>query len=68
MNKNLIIFTVILALILLTAYKSKKENFYYFMPPSNCMETVFGNTKCYPPFYFPFYSADYFYPYPLFYY
>ncbi|QKF93497.1 hypothetical protein QKU48_gp0039 [Fadolivirus algeromassiliense] len=67
MNKNYIIFGVIFAIILMLAYRSRIENFYYFMPPSNCMENVFGNMNCYPPYYLPFYTGDYSYPYPLFY-
>lgn len=72
MNNNYVIFGLILVAILILIYKSmpnlKKENFYYFHPPSNCMENVFGKTNCYPPYYFPFYSGDFHYPYPLFFY
>ena len=65
MNNNYLIFGVILTIILLLAYKSKTENFYHYYPPSNCMENVFGKTKCYLPYNLPFYAADYFLPWPL---
>ncbi len=71
MNNNYVILGIILVAVLMLLYKSMhkpKENFYYFYPPSNCMENVFGKTNCYPPFYFPFYSGgDYHYPYPFYY-
>lgn len=54
--KNLIMIIAMILLILL-AYNIKniKEGFYYYYPPSNCMQNVFGNINCFPPFYFPFY-------------
>jgi len=51
MNYNDIIsLIIIVAFILITIYVSiKKEGFYTFYPPTNCMNDVFGTTKCFPP-------------------
>jgi hypothetical protein len=48
--------------------KEMREHFYYYMPPSNCMENIFGKTNCYPSPYIPFYVGEYEYPrYPSYY-
>ena len=60
-----LIITLIIVLLILFAIWPGIEPFYYY-PPSNCMQNIFGNTTCYPPGYYPFYSPNYlwpFYPY-----
>lgn len=53
---NIGLFVFVLSVIIIIDYnKLIKEPFYSYFPPSNCMENVFGQMSCYPPFYFSFY-------------
>jgi len=62
------IIIIIVTIVIIGINKCNIEGFYYYMPPSNCMENIFGNTNCYPPYAIPFYTGDYFYPlYPMYY-
>lgn len=69
MTDLIIVLVIIIAIVIyIVMNEYKKEPFYYFMPPSNCMETAFGKTNCYPPPIVPFYTGDLFYPmYPHYY-
>lgn len=54
----ILIFIILIASAFLF-YKSTYETFYTYYPPTNCLETAFGNIRCFPfPYVFP-----YFYPY-----
>ena len=59
-NKNIIFLVVAAILIFILFGKKIREGFYHYYAPSNCMETVFGNTVCYPPYYFPFFTGTWF--------
>lgn len=57
-----LIIALILILVILFATMTSVEPFYNYYPPSNCMENVFGKTTCFPPGYYPFYNASYYWP------
>ena len=62
-NLAIIMITIIIVtIIIIVINKCNREGFYYYMPPSNCMENVFGNTNCYPQYTLPFYSGYKYYP------
>jgi hypothetical protein len=63
-----LIATIILILVILFVVMTNIEPFYSYYPPSNCMQNVFGKTTCFPPNFYPFYNASYFWPfYPYWY-
>ena len=67
---DLIVVTIIIIsiVVIVGINEYRKEGFYYYMSPSNCMENVFGKTNCFPPYVMPFYTGDLFYPlYPSYY-
>ena len=53
----LVLLVVLVSLYLLV---NERENFYSYYMPSNCIENVFGKINCYPPYYLPFYTWNYY--------
>lgn len=61
-----LIICLLALVVILMINNYRKESFYQYIPPSNCMETTFGNIRCYPPFMTPFYNSEYYYPFYFF--
>lgn len=53
----LLIFALICILLMLNKQQNKEGFLYHSTIPSNCVEDIFGNIKCYPAYYYsPLYT------------